>query len=153
MGDAECVKPSYAEAKKRPYWPKWQEAVQAELNSLVANNTWHVVPHSLSGNVIGSKWVLRIKKNAAGEIDKYKARLVAQGFTQVYGVDYYNTFAPVAKLSSFHLLLAIAAHNGWAAESFDFNSAYLNSKLDEDVHLKQLLHAVPELRGPTPYSV
>ncbi|CDO76235.1 hypothetical protein BN946_scf184644.g9 [Trametes cinnabarina] len=137
MGDAECVEPSYAEAKKRPDWPKWQEAIKAELDSLVANGTWRIVPRPSSGNVVDSKWVLRVKKNAAGEIDKYKARLVARGFTQVYGVDYYDTFAPVAKLSSIRLLLAIAARNGWAADSFDFNSAYLNSKLDEDVYLEQ----------------
>ena len=137
MGDAECIEPTYAEAKKRPDWPKWQEAIQAELDSLVANGTWRVVPRPSTGNVVDSKWVLRVKKNAAGEIDKYKARLVARGFTQIYGVDYYDTFAPVAKLSSIRLLLAIAARNGWAADVFDFNSAYLNSKLDEDVYLEQ----------------
>lgn len=136
-GDAECIEPTYAEAKKRPDWPKWQDAIQAELDSLVANKTWRIVPRPSTGNVVDSKWVLRVKKNAAGEIDKYKARLVARGFTQIYGVDYYDTFAPVARLSSIRLLLAIAARNGWAADSFDFNSAYLNSKLDEDVYLEQ----------------
>ena len=91
----------------------------------------------IARNVIDSKWVLRVKKNATGDIDKYEARLVARGLTQIYGVDYYDTFAPVAKLSSIHLLLAIATRNGWAADVSDFNSAYLNSKLDEDVYLKQ----------------
>ncbi|CDO78280.1 hypothetical protein BN946_scf184674.g2 [Trametes cinnabarina] len=104
---------------------------------LVANKTWRIVPRPSTGNIVDSKWVLRVKNNSAGEIDKYKARLVARGFTQIYGVDYYDTFAPVAKLSSICLLLAIAARNGWAADSFDFNSVYLNSKLDEDVYLKQ----------------
>lgn len=100
MGDAKCIEPTYTEAKKHPDWPKWQEAIQAELNSLVANSTWHIIPRPPTGNVVDSKWVLCIKKNAAGEINKYKARLVARGFTHIYGVDYYDTFAPVAKCSS-----------------------------------------------------
>lgn len=146
-GDAEGIEPMYAEAKKRPDWPKWKAAVQAELDSLTSNGTWHLVERPTSGNVVDSKWVLRVKKNSAGEVDKYKARLVARGFTQIYGVDYYETFAPVAKLSSFRLILAIAARNGWPADSFDFNSAYLNSKLDKDVYLEQPPdHAIADRR-------
>ena len=72
-----------------------------------------------------------------GEVDKYKARLVAQGYAQIYGIDYYETFAPVAKLPSLRLLLAIAARNDWEIVTFDFNSAYLNSVLDEEVYLEQ----------------
>lgn len=146
-GNAEGIEPTYAEAKKHPDWPKWKAAVQAELDSLTSNGTWHLVERPTSGNVVDSKWVLRIKKNSAGEVDKYKARLVARGFTQIYGVDYYKMFAPVAKLSSFRLILAIAARNGWPADSFDFNSAYLNSKLDEDVYLEQPPdHAIADRR-------
>jgi Reverse transcriptase (RNA-dependent DNA polymerase) len=80
-----------------------------------------------------------MKKNAAGEVEKYKARLVARGFTQIYGVDFYETYAPVARLSSFRLLLAMANRNGWPADSFDFDSAYLNSILSDDevIYLEQ----------------
>lgn len=134
-GDAEGIKPTYAEAKRRPDWPHWQEATKAEINALIANKTWHLVERPTDANVVDCKWVLCVKKNTAGEIDKYKAHLVARGFTQVYGVD--KTFAPVAKLSSFCLLLALAARNDWTAESFDFNSAYLNSNLEEDVYMEQ----------------
>ncbi|THH18467.1 hypothetical protein EUX98_g8949, partial [Antrodiella citrinella] len=138
MGDAEGLEPTLAEARKRPDWPKWQAAIGAEIENLVANNTWTVVERPPDDvNVVDSKIVLRVKKNAAGEIDKYKARLVARGFTQVHGVDYFETFAPVAKLSSFRLLLAIAARNNWDIKSFDFSSAYLNSPLDEDVYMEQ----------------
>ena len=72
-------------------------------------------------------------------IEKYKARLVARGFTQIYGIDYYETYAPVARLSSFRLLLAIAARNNWPVDTFDFDSAYLNSVLGEDeiIYLEQ----------------
>jgi hypothetical protein len=82
---------------------------------------------------------LHIKKNAAGEVEKYKARLVAKGFTQIYGVDYYEMYAPVAKLTLFRLLLALAAQNSWPVDIFDFDSAYLNIYLKEDkvVYLEQ----------------
>ena len=131
------LEPTYEEACKRPDWPKWEEAIQKELVSLEKMGTWHKRPPET--NVVDCRWVLRIKKNTAGEIEKYKARLVTKGFTQIYGVDYYETYAPVARLASFQLLLAIAARNGWAVDTFDFDSAYLNCKLkdDEVIYLEQ----------------
>ena len=136
---AEGIMPSYEEARKRPDWPKWEQAIQKELESLKKSGTWGLVKRPPGANVVDSKWVLRIKKNAAGEIEKYKARLVARGFTQIYGVDYYETYAPVARLSSFRLLLAIAARNNWPVDTFDFDSAYLNCVLgdDEIIYLEQ----------------
>ena len=124
--------PTYEEALKRPDWPKWEEAISKELGSLKASGTWELVERPPGANVVGSKWVLRIKKNSAGEVEKYKARLVARGFTQIYGVDYYETYAPVARLASFRILLALAARNNWPVHTFDFDSAFLNSKLEED---------------------
>ncbi|RDB21868.1 Retrovirus-related Pol polyprotein from transposon TNT 1-94 [Hypsizygus marmoreus] len=135
----EGLMPSYSEAKKRPDWPKWEEAIKVELENLKQNGTWELVERPAGVNVVDCKWVLRIKKNAAGEIEKYKARLVARGFTQIHGVDFYETYAPVARLASFRLLLAIAARNGWPVDSFDFDGAFLNSVLDDDevVYLEQ----------------
>ena len=72
---------------------------------------------------MGSKWVFQIKRKADGTIDKYKARLVACGFTQIFRVDYFSTYSPVAKLTSFRTILAIAARYNWDIESFDFNGA------------------------------
>ncbi|KAJ3481936.1 hypothetical protein NLJ89_g12173 [Agrocybe chaxingu] len=83
-------------------------------------------------NVVDCKWVLRVKKNADGEIEKRKARLVARGFTQIYGLDYYETYAPVARLASFRLILALANRNQWPADCIDFLSAYLNAILSDD---------------------
>jgi len=83
-------------------------------------------------NIVSSKWVFKIKRNAAGEIDKYKAWLVAQGFTQVLGMDYYETYALVARLTSLQLILAIAAEQDWDIDIFDFHSAFLNGKLDDN---------------------
>ena len=118
-----------AEAHRHPDWPKWEEAIQKELKGLNESGTWRLVKRPPNLNVIDSKWVLKIKKNAAGKIDKYKARLVARGFTQIYGVDYYETYSPVARLASFHLLMAIATQNGWVLDNFDFDQAFLNSTL------------------------
>ena len=86
---AQGLEPSYAEAKRHPDWPKWEEAIHKELKGLNNSGTWQLAKCPPNMNVVDLKWVFRIKKSAAGEIDKYKARLVARGFTQIYGVDYY----------------------------------------------------------------
>jgi len=86
---AEGLMPTYEEARRRPDWPKWDEAIQKELGSLKKSGTWEIVERPKGANVVDNRWVLHIKKNAAGEIEKYKARLVAKGFTQIYGIDYY----------------------------------------------------------------
>ena len=123
---------SLDEAQARPDWPQWKAAMDLELATLKKAGTWKTVPRPPNKNVVGSKWVYRIKRKADGSIQKYKARLVARGFTQVYGVDYFDTFSPVAKLTSFRAILALAARYDWEVESFDFNGAYLNGELDKN---------------------
>ena len=123
---------SLAQARSRADWPRWQEAMDREIATLEEAGTWATVPQPTRKNIVGSKWVFRIKRKADGSVEKYKARLVAQGFTQKFGVDYFDTFSPVAKLSSFRTILAMAARNDWDADSFDFNGAYLNGELDDD---------------------
>ena len=129
---------SLTQARSRSDWPKWQTAMDCEIATLEQAGTWISVPRPTDKNIVGSKWVFRIKRNANGSIEKYKARLVAQGFTQKFGVDYFDTFSPVAKLSSFRFILAIAARNDWNADTFDFNGAYLNGELDdnEEIYMK-----------------
>ena len=144
MAGAEGLTPTFEEAWKQSDWPKWEEAINKELVSLKANDTYKVVEHLLHVNIVKCCWVLRIKKNSAGEINKYKARLVAKGFTQVHSVDYYETYSPVTTLTSFRLLLALAARNNWEADIFDFDTAYLNSKLGE--------HETMYLEQPTNYE-
>jgi len=133
MSEIEGLEPwTIDEAKTQPDWPRWQEAINAELTSLNEAHTWDVVPRPKKTNIVSSKWVFKIKRNAAGEIDKYKARLVARGFTQIQGMDYYETYTPVARLASLRLILAIATRQDWDIDVFDFHSAFLNSKLDDD---------------------
>jgi Reverse transcriptase (RNA-dependent DNA polymerase) len=120
------------EAQSCSDWPRWKEVMDHEMGTLEKAGTWNTVPCLPGKNIVGSKWVFCIKQNADGSIDKYKACLVAKGFTQIHGVDYFDTFSPMAKLSSFCTILAYATHYDWEIESFDFNSAYLNAKLDED---------------------
>jgi transposase InsO family protein len=123
---------SLTQARSRSDWAQWQDAMDREIATLEKAGTWITVSRPANKNIVGSKWVFRIKRNADGSIEKYKARLVAQGFTQKFGVDYFDTFSPVAKLSSFRIILAIAARNDWDADTFDFNGAYLNGELDDD---------------------
>jgi hypothetical protein len=106
--EAEAIEPSFEEAQHRSDWPKWQEAIAVEIATLKKAGTWNLIERPANTNVVNCKWVFRIKKNSEGGIEKYKARLVARGFTQIYGVDYFETFAPVAKLASIRTILAIS---------------------------------------------
>ena len=87
---------------------EWKEALDAEYSSLINNETWELVPPPLDANIVGSKWVLKVKRDANGNINRYKARLVAQGYSQTQGIDYEEVFSPVARYSSIRTLLALA---------------------------------------------
>src|SRR6266576_5052297 len=110
ISDVEGMEPSLlAEAKRRLDWPRWKEAIDEELKALQEYDTWEVDNLPPDGNLIGSRWVFALKKDAAGNIVHYKAWLVAQGFSQIPGVDYFDTYAPVAKMASIRTFLALAA--------------------------------------------
>src|ERR1700678_3000813 len=129
---AEALEPrSLAEAQKRPDWPLWEKAIQEELVTLKAAGTWEIVDAPKGVNVVGSKWVFRAKKDAAGNVIRYKARLVAQGFSQVPGVDYFDMFVPVAKLASIRAVLAIAAAEDLEMHQIDIKGTYLNGTLTD----------------------
>ena len=107
---AEMDKPkTMNQAKKRPDTVKWMKAAQEEMDSLLEHDTWSLTKPPLGRKVIGSKWVFKIKHDENGHAERYKCRLVAQGYTQAQGIDYHETFAPVARFGSIRTLLAIAA--------------------------------------------
>ncbi|CAL1405238.1 unnamed protein product [Linum trigynum] len=115
---------------------EWREAMQREIDALVANGTWSLVELPPGKKVVSSKWVFKIKYKQDGTIERYKARLVAKGFTQTEGIDYHDTFAPVAKLVSVRCLLAVAAIRGWAVHQLDVDNAFLHGDLQEEVYMQ-----------------
>ncbi|KAF0910432.1 hypothetical protein E2562_002897 [Oryza meyeriana var. granulata] len=102
-----------------------------------SNQTWRLVPFPPGHRPIGLKWVYKVKKNAAGEVIKHKARLVAKGYVQQPGVDFDEVFAPVARIESVQLLLALAAQEGWPVHHMDVKSTFLNGELIEEVYVRQ----------------
>jgi len=86
--------------------------------------------------VVGSKWVFTIKYNSDGSIARHKARLVAQGFTQTHGIDYDETFAPIAKLNSIHVLLSIATNLDWELHQLDIKNTFLNGDVEKEIYMK-----------------
>ena len=116
--------------------PKWKAAVMEEMKALVGNGTWEIVRGPLDKKIVGCRWVFTVKHNADGSVKRYKARLVAQGFTQTYGIDYEETFAPVAKLNSIRVILSIAVNLDWPLFQFDIKNAFLNGDLDEEIYMR-----------------
>ncbi len=101
--EAEALEPrTLTKAKCCPDWPLWENTIAKELTTLKTAGTWRLEEAPPRANVIGSKWVFKAKKDAAGNIARYKAHLVAQGFSQISGVDYNDTYVPIAKLMSLH---------------------------------------------------
>ena len=106
-----------------------------EMEALKKNNTWEMGPLHIGKKVVGSRWVFTIKYHSDGSIARYKARLVAQGYTQSYGIDYVETFAPIAKLNTIRVLVAIAATYRWESYQYDVKNAFLHGELEEEVYM------------------
>ncbi|KAK2453566.1 putative mitochondrial protein [Trifolium repens] len=123
---------SYSEACKHECWNK---AMNDELEALAKTGTWEIVDLPPHTKPIGSKWVYKVKHKADGSIERYKARLVAKGYSQVEGLDFFDTFSPVAKLTTVRLLLAVASTQKWHLHQLDVNNAFLHGDLKEDVYM------------------
>lgn len=116
--------------------PEWRKAMAEEIAALEANNTWSVQTLPKDKKVVGCRGIYKVKYIADGSLDRYKARLVAQGFTQQAGVDFLDTFSLVAKLTTMRILLSTAAQKQCHFIQLDINNAFLNGDLDEEVYMK-----------------
>jgi len=116
---------------------KWVEVMHEELNQFARNDVWFMVPKTDEMNIIGFKWVFKNKLEEAEIITRNKARLVAKGYNQEEGIDYGETFAPVARLEAMRLLLAFACMSGFKLFQMDVKSAFLNGFINEEVYVEQ----------------
>lgn len=116
---------------------RWLEAMDDEIQSLYKNQTWILVDLPVNRKTIGNRWIYKLKHNQAGDIDRFKARLVVRGFCQTYGVDYFETFSPVVKFTSIRMILAIAAAENLKLKQFDVKTAFLYGELDEEIFMVQ----------------
>jgi transposase InsO family protein len=128
---------TYAEAMASPDSAEWLGAMQSEMQSMYDNQVWNLVDPPVGIKPIENKWVFKRKSDMDGNLTTYKARLVAKGFKQIQGVDYDETFSPVAMFKSIRIILAIAAFHDYEIWQMDVKTAFLNGDLEEDVYMTQ----------------
>jgi hypothetical protein len=116
--------------------PDWVVAMQEKLNNFTRNEVWHLVPRP-NQNFVGTKWVFRNKQDEHGVVTRNKARLVAKGYSQVKGLEFDETYAPIARLESIRILLAYATYHGFKLYQMDVKSAFLNGPIKEEVYVEQ----------------
>ena len=117
--------------------PQWCAAMNLEFDALLENQTWVLVPPHCAQNIVGCKWVFRIKRNVDISVERYKARLVAKGFHQLPSVDFDETFSLVIKHTMIRTVLSLAVSRGWVIHQFDLQNAFLHGHLFEDVYMCQ----------------
>ncbi|KAI5317378.1 hypothetical protein L3X38_037085 [Prunus dulcis] len=115
--------------------PKWTQAMNDEMEALQKNSTWNMTILPKGKRTVGCRWIYTVKFKADGTIERYKAKLVAKGYTQTYGIDYGETFAPVAKINTIRILLSLAANLNWPLHQFDVKNAFLHGNLEEEVYM------------------
>jgi len=123
---------TYHEAAKHP---KWLETIELEIKALEDNKTWTVVTLPPGKRAIGCRWVYKIKYQASGEVERFKARLNAKGYNQKEGLDYQETFSPVVKMVTVRSVIALAAAKGWIIHQMDVYNAFLQGDLNEEVYM------------------
>jgi len=128
---------SLKEAKQSSDWPEWEKAIKTKLNTLHQMSTWELMEASKDRKPITNKWIFVQKYNKEGKLLKYKARLVARGFSQVPEMDYNETFAPVVKLETIYAILTLIIKEDWEIQQMDVKGVYLNRDLKEEIYLNQ----------------
>ncbi|GKF61535.1 retrovirus-related pol polyprotein from transposon TNT 1-94, partial [Tanacetum coccineum] len=121
---------SFKEAVERQ---EWKQAIKDEMQAIERNQTWELVDFPNDKSPISLKWLFSTKFNTDGSVQKHKARLVEKGYAQQHGVDFNETFSPVARFETVRILLLLAAHLNWPVYQFDVKSAFLNGELEEEV--------------------
>ena len=124
----------YTQANK---FQEWRTSMADEFNALQRAGTWSLVPDQPTMNVLLNKWVFRIKRKSDGSIDRFKARLVANGFHQQPGLDYGETFSPVVTHSTIRLIIVVVVHFSWPIRQLDVQNAFLHGSISDDVYMKQ----------------
>ena len=115
----------------------WRSAMLEEMSALNTNKTWELVPLPSGKSTVGCRWIFTVKVSPDGKVDRLKARLVAKGYTQIYSLDYCDTFSPVAKVTSIRLFLSLAALFHWPLHQLDIKNAFLHGDLQEEVYMEQ----------------
>jgi len=133
----DIVEPAnFQEAVSGKYAQKWKDAILAEFEAHEKNGTWKIVPKPERKSLLSTKWVFKVKTLPNGQIDRFKARLVARGFEQRAGLDFFETYSPVARYDSIRTLIAIAAQRKLKIKQFDITTAFLYGTLEEDIYIK-----------------
>lgn len=117
--------------------PEWRKAMQEEIEAHDVNLTWELVNLPENRKTIGAKWVFKLKRDETGKIIRHKARIVAQGYSQKYGDDYTDVFAPVTRQTTLRMMIAVAAKKGLVLKQFDVKTAYLNGIIEEELYMRQ----------------
>ena len=117
--------------------PNWQAAMKTEYDALLTNSTWTLVPKPVNKRITSCKWIYKLKLKVDGSIDHFKACLVAKGFNQTYGIDYFETFCPVVKPTTIRIVLSLAISQDWLVKQLDVNNVFLNGELKEEVYMVQ----------------
>ena len=115
----------------------WKEAVQSEMDLILSNDTWELTERPYGRKPVGCKWVFKKKLRPDGTIEKYEARFVAKGYTQKEGEDFFDTYSPVARLTTIRALLSLTASYGLIVHQMDVKTAFLNGELDEEIYMDQ----------------
>jgi hypothetical protein len=116
--------------------PTWVDVMVEEYDSIVKNSAWEIVPRLVDKSMVGLRWIYKVKKAADGSVEKYKAKIVAWVFSQIEGITYDETFAPVARYSSIRSILALSAHMGWNIHQMDVKTTFLNDIIEEEVYIE-----------------